>query len=82
VTNGAHRLVDSFEQYLSNAATRAYVSNVSLRRGDGTSGYDPNSKILLVMESRGQVLAQATFFIVGEVKKGPTRIDFSESETK
>ncbi len=82
VTNGAHRLVDTFEQYLANGATRAYVSNVSLRRGDGTSGYDPNTKIQLVLESRGHVLAETTFYIVGEVKKGPTRVDFSEPDTK
>jgi hypothetical protein len=78
VTNGAHRLVDTFEQYLSSSQNRAYVSNVKLHRGDGTSGYDPNTKIQLVMDSHGRVIAETTFYIVGEVKKGPTQVDFSQ----
>jgi len=82
VTNGSRRLVDTFEQYLSNATTRAYVSDVKLRRGDGTGGYDPNSKINMVMESHGRVIADATFYIVGEVKKGPTTVDFSQPDGK
>src|SRR5262249_55988893 len=82
VTNGK-RLVDTFEQYLSSPTMRAYVSDVKLKRGDGASGYDPNSKLLMVMESRGRVVAQATFYITGEVKKGgPSKVDFSEAETK
>src|SRR5262249_40677680 len=79
VTNG-RRLVDTFEQYLSNGQTRAYVSQVKLPRGDGTSGYDPNTKLNMVMESHGRVLADATFYIVGEVKKGPTQVDFSDGK--
>ncbi len=82
VTNGSRRLVDTFEQYLSNGSTRAYVSKVDLRRGDGTGGYDPNTKINMVMESHGRVIADATFFIVGEVKKGPTTVDFSQPDGK
>lgn len=81
VTNG-RRLVDSFEQYLANASQRAYASNVRLKRGDGASGYDPNSKILMVMENKGRVLAQATFFITGEGRKYNGTVDFSEEETK
>lgn len=82
VTNGSRRLVSTFEQYLSNGATRAYVSHVELPRGDGTSGYDPNTKLNMVMESHGRVIADATFFIVGEVKKGPTSVDFSQPDGK
>lgn len=82
VTNGARRLVDTFEQYLGSPSQRAYVSDVKLRRGDGLNGYDPNSKILMIMESHGHVVAEATFFIVGEVKKGPTTVDFSDPSSK
>jgi hypothetical protein len=82
VTNGAKRLVDNFEQYLSSAATRAYVSDVKLKRGDGSQGYDPNSKLLMVMENKGRQLAQATFFIQGEAKKYKGVVDFSEPETE
>ena len=84
VTNGAKRLVDTFEQYPSAQpqGIRAYVSNVVLKRGDGTSGYDPNTKILMVMETKGRVLAQAQFMIQGEAKKYKGTVDFSEEETK
>ena len=82
VTNGGKRLVSTFEQYLGSAAMRAYVSDVKLPRGDGTNGYDPNTKIQMVMESHGHILADATFFIVGEVKKGPTTVDFSDPNAK
>jgi hypothetical protein len=82
VTNGK-RLVDTFEQYLGSPTTRAYVSDVKLARSDGVTGYDPNSKIQMIMESRGRVVAQATFYITGEVKKaGPSNLEFTEPETK
>jgi hypothetical protein len=84
VTNGAKRLVDTFEQYPSSqqGGIRAYVSNVALKRGDGSSGYDPNTKILMVMETKGRLLAQAQFVIQGEAKKYKGTVDFSEEETK
>ncbi len=82
ITGGTRRLVDSFEQYLSSATARAYVSKVSLKRGDGSQGYDPNTKILMVMESKGRVLAQAQFHILGEARKYKGVVDFSEDETK
>jgi hypothetical protein len=77
------RLVDTFEQYLGSATMRAYVSDVKLQHSDGGQGYDPNSKLLMVMESKGRVVAQVQFFITGEVKKtGPANVDFSEKDTK
>ena len=82
VTGGAKRLVDTFEQYISNTEARAYVSQVSLKRGDGSSGYDPNTKILMVMETKGRMLAQATFVIQGEARKYKGTVDFSEEDTK
>lgn len=80
VTNGGRRLVDTFEQYLDSSTLRAYTSDVKLRRGDGTTGYDPNTKILMIMETKGRLLAQATFYLVGEVPKANDKLDFSEPE--
>jgi hypothetical protein len=82
VTGGAKRLVDNFEQYLSSETARAYVSNVSLKRGDGSSGYEPNSKLLMVVQAKGRILAQATFYIQGEARKYKGVVDFSEEETR
>jgi hypothetical protein len=80
VTNGGKRLVDNFSQFLGNGQLRAYVSNLHLKRGDGTGGYDPNTKVLMVMEVQGHVIAEATFYLVGEVKKGNTDVDFSKPD--
>lgn len=80
ITNGAHRQVDSFEQYLSNATARAYVSSVTLKRGDGLSGYEPNSRLQMTLDYRGRVLAQAVFVIKGEGKKYKGTVDFSAEE--
>lgn len=82
VTNGAKRLVSTLEQYLGSATMRAYVSELNLPRGDGTNGYDPNTKIQMIMESHGRILADTTFYIVGEVKKGPTTLDFADPSSK
>jgi hypothetical protein len=82
VTGGSRRLVDTFEQYLSSETARAYVSSVTLKRGDGSQGYDPNTKLLLVMENKGRVLAQTQFHILGEARKYKGVVDFSEEETK
>ncbi len=82
VTNGGKRLVDNFEQYLTSPTMRAYVSDIKLPRGDGSSGYDPNSKLLMVMESKGRVLAQTTFYIQGEARKYKGVVDFTEEEAR
>jgi hypothetical protein len=82
ITNGARRQVDSFEQYLTNKAARAYVSSVTLRRGDGLSGYEPNSKLQMVLDYRGRVLAQTVFVIRGEGRKYKGVVDFSEKEAR
>jgi hypothetical protein len=82
VTGGSRRLVDTFEQYLSSETARAYVSSVTLKRGDGSQGYDPNTKLLLVMENKGRVLAQTQFHILGEARKYKGVVDFSDEETK
>ena len=80
ITNGARRQVDSFEQYLSNKTARAYVSSVTLKRGDGLSGYEPNSKLQMILDYRGRVVAQAVFVIKGEGRKYKGTVDFSEEE--
>ncbi len=81
VTKG-ERLVETFEQYLPSRGQRAYLSSLTLKRGDGASGYDPNSKVHIVMDSRGKVLADATVFLIGEARKYKGKVDFSEDETK
>ncbi|HKA91742.1 MAG TPA: hypothetical protein VKE22_28965 [Haliangiales bacterium] len=81
VTNG-ERLVETFEQYLPSRGQRAYLSSLTLKRGDGSAGYDPNSKVRIVMDSRGKVLADTTIFLIGEARKYSGKVDFSEDEKK
>ena len=80
VTGGARRLVSTFEQYLSSTDARAYVSAITLKRGDGSQGYDPNTQIEMVVQSRTTVLAKAQFQLVGEARKYKGVVDFSEDE--
>jgi hypothetical protein len=83
VSSGARQHKQSFEQYLASPTTRAYVSHIELPHGTGTGGYDPNTKLQLVLETRGRVLAETTFVIVGDApKKGPQNIDFSAESSK
>src|SRR5215475_7677031 len=44
VTKG-ERLVLSFEQYLPERGQRAYLSQLTFKRGDGSSDFDPNSRV-------------------------------------
>jgi hypothetical protein len=81
ITNG-QRLVESFEYYLSNNKQRAYLTSMDLKRGDGTQGYDPNSRIKVVMEAGGRPLAEATFLLVGEARKYKGKVTFSEEDVK
>ena len=81
ITKG-ERLVQSFEQYLPERGQRAYLSQLTFKRGDGSSDFDPNSKVRIVMDSRGRIIAETTIFLVGEARKYKGKVDFSEDETK
>jgi hypothetical protein len=77
VTSG-QRLVETFEQQVVGSSPRAYVSDVRLKRGDGTAGYDPNSKIHMVIESHGHTIAESTFFLIGEPRHYSGKVDMSD----
>jgi hypothetical protein len=81
VTTG-ERLVEAYDQNLADKGQRALVGKVTLKRGDGTGGYDPNTKIKMVMVSRGKVIATANFNIVGEGKKYSGKVEFTEEEVQ
>ena len=80
VTDGGNRLVESYEQYLTERNQRVVIGTLKLKKWEGS--YDPNSKILMVMESNGKTVAQASFFLIGEGKKYKGKVEFSEEETK
>ncbi|MBI4508701.1 MAG: hypothetical protein HY698_03630 [Deltaproteobacteria bacterium] len=79
VTGGAMRMVESFQQYLDARGQRVILGNLKLKKGDG--GYEPNTKILMVMEADGKAVAQGGFYILGEGRKYSGKVEFSEEET-
>jgi hypothetical protein len=78
VTDGSQRFIDSWEEYLAERNQRVIVGNLKLKRQDGK--VNPNSKILMVMESKGSIVASASFYILGEAKKFSGKVEFSEEE--
>jgi hypothetical protein len=82
VSGGVGRLVESYEIYLDTRDQRVVNGRVNLKRGDDGSNYSPNSKIRMVLENRGRVLAQSTFYLQGEGKKYTGKVEFTEEETQ
>jgi hypothetical protein len=80
VTDGSQRFIDSWDEYLAERGQRVIIGNVKLKRQDGK--VNPNSKILIVMESHGSIVATASFYIIGEAKKFSGKVEFSEEEAK
>jgi hypothetical protein len=80
VTGGSQRFIDSWEEFLTERGQRVITGNVKLKRQDGK--VNPNSKLLMVFESKGRVVATASFYIVGEGKKFTGKVEFSDEETK
>ncbi len=79
VTSG-RRLVEAYEQLLSQRGERAYLGTLELPRETGK--YEANTRILMVVENRGRVLAQKTFFLQGKRKTYSGKVVFSEEETR
>jgi hypothetical protein len=80
VTDGGNRLVESYEQYLTERNQRVVIGVLKLKKWEGS--YDPNSKILMTMESNGKTIAQASFYLIGEGKKYKGKVEFTDEETK
>ena len=78
VTDGGNRVVESYEQFMSQRGQRVIIANIKLKKWDGQ--YDPNSKILMTIESKGKVVAQGTFWLIGEGKKFKGKVSFDEEE--
>lgn len=74
------RLVESFEIFLESRGQRSFAGKLELKKADNT--YHPNSRILMVLENRGTILAKANFTIHGEGKKFTGKVEFSEEDTK
>jgi hypothetical protein len=78
VTDGSQRFIDSWEEFLTERGQRVIVGNVKLKKQEGK--VNPNSKILMVMESKGSTVATASFYILGEAKKFTGKVEFTDEE--
>jgi hypothetical protein len=74
------RFIASWEEYLTERGQRAIVGRMNLKREEGK--LDANTKVLVVMESGGKIIASATIYVLGQAKKRSGRADFSEEDTK
>jgi hypothetical protein len=78
VTGGKKQLINSFEQYLDGRGARSFISNMTLER----KYVGVNKQVMIVLESRGSILAVGKFWIIGEAEKYSGKVDFSEEDTK
>jgi hypothetical protein len=78
ITDGRKKLVSSFEQYLDTRGQKSVISYVELER----QYFGVNRQILMVMETRGYVLASTKFHILGEAEKYSGKVTFTEEETR
>lgn len=74
VTSGEKQFITSFQQFVQRRGLRSLISQVTLDR----PRFDPNRRILMVMENRGRVYAQGAFYIVGKVDQGSGDVDFTD----
>jgi len=74
ITSGKRHLVNSFEQYTEGRGQTTMTSYVKLDR----KFFGVNKKILMVMESRKKVLAQGSFYILGEGETFSGKVDFTQ----
>jgi hypothetical protein len=79
VTDGNRRMVESYEQYLTQRKQRVITGDMRLRKDP--SAYDPNSKIIMQIESKGSIVAQTTFTLEGEGPRYKGQVSFDEDET-
>jgi hypothetical protein len=79
-TGSDKRFIESWSQYLTERGQRVVVGRIEIKREEGK--IDANSRVLVVMESGGKIIASGTVYVLGEAKKRTGKADFSEEETK
>jgi hypothetical protein len=80
VSDGSQRFVDSWEEWLNDRNQRVITGNMKLKRQEGK--LDANSKLLMVMEDHGRIIASVQFYVLGEKKKFSGKVEFTDEDTK
>ena len=76
VSGKGQQLLLTFDQFTDERGQKTIVSNMTLDKKQ----VGVNKELLMVMESKGRVLASSRFKILGEGEKFTGKVDFSEDE--
>jgi hypothetical protein len=76
VSGKGQQLLVSFDQFTDERGQRTIVSNMTLDKKQ----VGVNKELMMVMESRGKVLASSRFKLLGEGEKFSGKVNFTEEE--
>lgn len=76
VSGKGQQLLVSFDQFTDERGQKTIVSNMTLDKKQ----VGVNKELLMVMESKGKVLASSRFKILGEGEKFSGKVNFTEEE--
>ena len=76
ISGKGQQLLVSFDQFTDERGQKTIVSNMTLDKKQ----VGVNKELLMVMESRGKVLASSRFKILGEGEKFTGKVNFTEDE--
>jgi hypothetical protein len=77
-TAGSQRFVAGDEQYISDKTTRVFAARITV----GKPEFEANKKYMMTMESRGRVIATASFWLRGKGPNYTGKVEFSDDEAK
>jgi hypothetical protein len=75
---GSQRFIAGDEQYISDKTTRVFAARITL----GKPEFEANKKYMMTMESRGRVIATASFWLRGKGPNYSGKVEFSDDDTK
>jgi len=76
VSGKAQQLLLTFDQFTDERGQKTIVSNMTLDKKQ----VGVNKELLMVMESKGKVLASSRFKIIGEGERFTGKVNFTEDE--
>ena len=78
ITNGRKKMINSYEQYLSERGQKSVISYITLER----QYFGVNKRILMTMETRNYILAMGRFYILGKGETYSGEVDFTDDAKK
>lgn len=72
----SHQVLSSTDQYTDERGQQTMLVNVTIDK----KSYGVNRELLVSIESKGKILAQGTFKILGEGEHYTGKVDFSDDE--